>query len=236
MSEIYFVRHGQASFGKDNYDVLSERGIKQSNVLGEYLIKLQLSFDTLYSGEMKRQRDTASHIISVYKEKGLSLPDLQIFSEFNEYNFQAVMLSLLPEMIKDDPSLNEDISNMIEDKKSFQKIFQRAMFRWISGNYDKPDILKWDVFKQRVNSGITRVMDENGSKKKILIFSSGGTLSAIMQMALGLSDEETTRICWQICNASLTKFLYNSQRIILSSFNVTSYLELENQIDLITYR
>ena len=39
MKEIFFVRHGQASFGKENYDQLSELGVEQSKKLGEYLQK-----------------------------------------------------------------------------------------------------------------------------------------------------------------------------------------------------
>jgi len=38
MSEIYFVRHGQASFGSEDYDRLSPLGVRQAQVgLGERL-------------------------------------------------------------------------------------------------------------------------------------------------------------------------------------------------------
>jgi len=36
MSEIFLVRHAQASFGTDNYDELSDIGWQQSRLLGEY--------------------------------------------------------------------------------------------------------------------------------------------------------------------------------------------------------
>ena len=36
MTTIYLVRHGQASFGKSNYDELSENGEAQAKLLGQY--------------------------------------------------------------------------------------------------------------------------------------------------------------------------------------------------------
>lgn len=37
MGTLYLVRHGQASFGADDYDQLSPLGQRQSVRLGEYL-------------------------------------------------------------------------------------------------------------------------------------------------------------------------------------------------------
>ena len=36
MTTIYLVRHGQASFGKSNYDELSQNGEAQATLLGRY--------------------------------------------------------------------------------------------------------------------------------------------------------------------------------------------------------
>ncbi len=36
MTTIYLIRHGQASFGKSNYDELSENGEAQATLLGQY--------------------------------------------------------------------------------------------------------------------------------------------------------------------------------------------------------
>jgi len=38
MGVVLLVRHGQASFGADDYDVLSETGIEQSRMLGRALV------------------------------------------------------------------------------------------------------------------------------------------------------------------------------------------------------
>jgi len=59
VSEIYLLRHGQASFGAEDYDRLSEAGETQARLLGEHLAGLGLEFDAIFSGAMRRQRDTA---------------------------------------------------------------------------------------------------------------------------------------------------------------------------------
>ena len=59
MSEIYFFRHGQASFGEENYDRLSPLGVRQAQVLARYLAKAGKVFDAVYYGEMERQQKTA---------------------------------------------------------------------------------------------------------------------------------------------------------------------------------
>ena len=62
MSEIYFVRHGQASFGTGNYDQLSELGHEQAWLLGEYFREREIRFDHIITGDMVRHRETAEGI------------------------------------------------------------------------------------------------------------------------------------------------------------------------------
>ena len=56
MSVIYLVRHGQASFGTDNYDQLSATGRQQVKLLGAYFAELGEPIDRIYSGALYRQR------------------------------------------------------------------------------------------------------------------------------------------------------------------------------------
>ena len=79
-------------------------------------------------------------------------------------------------------------------------------------------------------------MEENGPKKKIALFTSGGVVSAVMQMALGLSDEDTIRLSWQIRNTSVSILKYSDKRLGLSSFNSVAHLEIRNEAELLTYR
>ena len=59
MGAVYLVRHGQASFGKADYDALSETGFEQARVLGESLRARLPRPDALFTGSLRRHRETA---------------------------------------------------------------------------------------------------------------------------------------------------------------------------------
>ena len=173
MGVIYMVRHGQASFGRDNYDELSEKGFEQSRILARYWLKTGVEADAIYSGEMVRQRDTAKEVMNIWTEAGLALPELQFVKEFNEYNSKALILSHLEDLIREDPSVNEDLKVIYTDKKAFQRIFEKIIAKWSTGTLYKPGIQTWDEFKTTIHSGIRKIMADNGRSKNIVIFTSG---------------------------------------------------------------
>lgn len=236
MGVIYMVRHGQASFGQDNYDELSEKGIEQSRILARYWLKIGVEADAIYSGEMLRQLDTAKEAMKIWSEAGIALPNLQILKEFNEYNSKALILSHLDDLIREDPSVGEDLKVVYTEKKAFQRIFEKIIAKWSTGTLYKPGIQTWDEFKTTIHTGIQKIMADNGRSKNIMIFTSGGAISASVQFALGISDAETIRIAWKIINSSVSKFLYNGERITLIGFNNTAHLDVERDLGLITYR
>ncbi len=236
MSEIYLVRHGQASFGEDNYDKLSPTGIKQSKILARHLAKTGKLFDAIYFGEMERQQKTAQEFINFCSANEFSVPQPFIATEFNEYDSISVWQALLPEMTEEDASLLKDLENLPGDKKAFQRVFEKVMYRWVSGDYNASGIPRWDKFNQRVRRGIDKLVAHHGAKKRLAVFTSGGPISVIIQTALGLSDQKTLAISWQLMNASVTRIKYNSQEIMLAGFNDVTHLELEGDPSLLTYR
>ena len=62
MGHLYLVRHGQASFGAEDYDQLSAMGQQQSVRLGHYWRDKGLTFDTVLTGTLQRQRQTYAAI------------------------------------------------------------------------------------------------------------------------------------------------------------------------------
>lgn len=58
MGTLYLVRHGQASFGADDYDVLSPLGHQQALRLGEYFAAKGMVFDAALTGTLQRQIST----------------------------------------------------------------------------------------------------------------------------------------------------------------------------------
>ncbi len=236
MGVIFLVRHGQASFGEENYDMLSETGILQSRILGDYLAETGLKIDVVYSGKMERQKMTANEAIKSYKRHGKEVPDPVIIDDLGEYDFRGVLLSQVPDMLKEDPSLKRDMDLIYSDMKAFQRIFEGAMLRWVSGRYNKEGVETWEDFAERSVNAVLGIIAEQGRGKNIFVFTSGGIIAATMQKALSLSNEATMRINWQLINSSITRFMYRDEIITLAGFNCIPHLELRKDKTLLTYR
>ncbi|MBU1194042.1 MAG: phosphoglycerate mutase family protein [Proteobacteria bacterium] len=236
MSDIYFIRHGQASFGAQNYDRLSEKGVIQATVLGKHLAELEIKFDAIYFGQMDRQQKTAKGMMDAYQAKGLSVPRPLVDDRFNEYDSEAVWDAQIKWMLEEDPHLLDELNANPLNNAAFQKVFSRLVQRWVSGRFDSQGDVVWSDFKHQVVHGIQSIIDKQGSGKKIAVFSSGGPICAAVQMALGLSDMKAIEISWQVMNASITRFRYGSGQISLTGFNEITHLELTKDRTLLTYR
>jgi broad specificity phosphatase PhoE len=236
MSVIFLVRHAQASFGSDNYDRLSAVGVRQARILAGYWLKMGETFDAVYCGRMQRQLHTAQELVAAYTADGRGLAAPVTTEFFDEYDSTAVWESQIPQMIAADPSLSRDLDRVRSDKKAFQKLFEQAMNRWVAGIGVPADHQRWDQFSQRVRQGLATLMQRHGQGKNLVVFTSGGPISAAIQMAMDLSDQKAMQVSWQIMNASVTRLKYNPRGVVLSGFNEVAHLEMEMDKTLITYR
>ena len=236
MSEIYLVRHGQASFGEKDYDRLSQIGIRQTKLLAQHMLLTKQSFDAIYCGTMVRQKSSARELIECFSKSNFPVPDTLVSPDFDEYDSFSVWDSQIPLMLKEDPALSVTLEKAHTDRKSFQKLFEMVMLRWVSGDYDQKSVSTWADFKKRVINGLSKIMLTHSSGRKIIIFTSGGPVSAVVQCALRLSDEKTIELSWQVLNSSVTRFKYSSKGIMLYGFNDIAHFEKENDRSLITYR
>ena len=237
MGEITFIRHGQASFGKGDYDVLSERGGEQSAILARYIAESGIQYDAAYCGTLKRQQDTADIILRTMKESGAAaLPMLVQDQGFNEYQSDEIMRYYVPLVASEDAAMIPLLEKIFTDRKSFQLIFERVIAKWIAGESSSDSVEGWSKFRQRVDESIKSVISANGRDGNIVVFSSGGVISASVQIATGMSPYEAMRLGWGLVNCSLTRFRYGSSGLILHSFNNYAHFEMNNLRELITYR
>ncbi len=237
MSEIYFIRHGQASFGTSDYDRLSPIGIRQARIVTDHLAHVGMGFDAIYSGCMKRQRDTASPLIEYFKGLQPDSSRLGILPAFDEYDSKALLVARTRISQAPDPMTTTEILALGRNKKAFQAYFSETVNGWLEGRYDEQEgIETWASFCNRVREGVEHLRTHHGSGCRLAVFTSGGPISVVLQMALGLSHRKTVELSWQIMNASLTCIKYNPSGISLSVFNNTTPLLLAGDPALLTYR
>ncbi len=235
MATLYLIRHGQASFGAENYDKLSELGCRQAHVAGEYFRDYGIQFDAVYSGDLSRQRETARLAIASQPQE---VPH-HIDARFNEIKNDEQLKYLLPEVVKRDPKIQALVENNLKASKDYQKLIEAVFNYWVTPACDDARIQSWADFSGGARQALRDVMQEQGSGKTIGIFTSGGTVATLVAQILGLSGEQTYQLYEPIFNCSVTQLFYNGSKVSLSYYNDRSFLQvLGKQLDenLISYR
>ncbi len=236
MSTLYFIRHGQASFGKEEYDELSDTGHRQARILAHYFETMNRRFDAVYTGTLSRHVKTAEAQLSLLREMKAPLPPVIQLEGLNEYPTHDIFPALAPYAIEADPSLAADVASIMKDRKAFQRVFEAVMALWASGNHAVPGLLTWQDFKVRVNQAIDEIMKRDGAGKNVAVYTSGGTISVAVQRTLYLGETGAMKIAEQLINTSVTRFKCTRDRIMMATFNEYAHLERENDEKLITYR
>ncbi|MGH8418980.1 MAG: histidine phosphatase family protein [Pseudomonas sp.] len=236
MGSIYLIRHGQASFGADDYDVLSPTGYRQAEVLGAHLAQLGLRFDRCICGSLFRQRHTAETALAQLDAAGLATPMLETDSAFNEFDAEAVIRALLPAMLPDEPEALEVMRNAAHNRAEFQRLFALIIGRWLGGQHDTPALQSWLAFVEQVQSGLARILDSAGPSDRIAVFTSGGTITALLHLITQMPATQAFELNWQIVNTSLNQLKFRGREVSLASFNSHAHLQLMKAPELITYR
>lgn len=222
MATIYLIRHGQASFGAEDYDKLSELGCRQASVTGEYLADCGIVFDAIYSGDLLRQRETAE-LATASQTAAL---ELQVDSRFNEIQNDQQLKYLVPEVIKTNPVVQSLMERGLSDSKDYQKVIEAVFNYWVSPQCDDARIQSWSDYSEGVRQALHDVMVEQGAGKTVGIFTSGGTIATAVAQVLGLSGEQTYRFYEPIFNCSVSQLFYSGTRVSLSYFNDRSFLQV----------
>lgn len=220
MGVVYLIRHGQASFGKANYDQLSATGVAQSQRLGEALKARLATVDAVYCGTLQRHRDTAHHTLVAMGRKLA----VQERPELNEFDHDEVMIRHTPRYASRALMMAE-LALTLEPRKAFQRFFQQAIQRWVSGAHDAEYSESWPAFQRRSRQAVRDVVAELGGSKTALIFTSGGPITAICQELLHVDDAHAFDLNWVLVNAGVTKLIYGERGLHLSVFNDHSHVE-----------
>ncbi|HTE52095.1 MAG TPA: histidine phosphatase family protein [Kofleriaceae bacterium] len=237
MSTLYLIRHGQASFGAEDYDVLSPRGIEQSRALGRHIAGRPVAVDAIYAGPRRRQLDTARHMAEAAAELGCPAREIAVVPELDEYPAIELFRAWLPRLAAEDGPLARSLGNLAAggappSSESVQAAFEHITHRWARGELDTGDLESFHAFSVRVERGVRSVMAAEGRGRRIALVTSGGPISIAVRLGLGLSEEKTIRLSWVIANASVTELRWRGDELSLFGFNATHHLAP----DLVTFR
>lgn len=206
MGEVYFIRHGQASFGAANYDKLSDLGHKQAEWLGAHLAETVGGFDQIISGNLRRHQETLAGIL-----KSVNHGDCQEDDRLNEMPYFDMERSYCAKTGEKMPSNVYDM----------ERHFTRVMQAWEADEIPTPPE-RYDHFRDRIVDAFQAAAQP---EKRVLLVSSGGPIAVLMRHVLGLEMAAMSEIIIGTANASITRFSVRNDRLRLVQFNAVPHLE-----------
>ncbi|WP_121254200.1 histidine phosphatase family protein [Nocardioides ferulae] len=227
MGVVLLVRHGQASFGADDYDVLSETGWAQGRLLGEWLAARGVAPDVVVRGDMRRHRETAESLLA---GAGWETP-LEVDAGWDEFDHLGVVAA--------DAALHGPAGELPHDRREFQRLFEQATARWAAAEEGVAYPETYAGFVARVRGALGRACARAGKGGTVAVVTSGGPIAAAAAALVDPTgdDQAVTARLWSrfntvVVNSSLTRVVVGSTGARLLTFNEHPHLEGEH----LTYR
>lgn len=225
MGTLYLVRHGQASFGAQDYDNLSALGKQQSVRLGEYWRERGLSFDAVLTGTLRRHAQTWAGIC---EGAGISTPALQ-WPGLNEYDSEAVIAAIHPQPLEKPKTQAEEP----ELYRHHFRLLRDGLTQWMNGVVSPQGMPSYPEFLAGVTSALDHIRQNFDGN--VLIVSSGGPIATAVGHVLGTTPETTIELNMRIRNSSVTEFAFTRKRHTLLTYNTLPHLEHADHASWITY-
>lgn len=228
MITLLSVRHAQASFDADHYDLLSPRGEQQADRLGQFLAgDPEFGFDRVVCGEMHRHRQTLAAIELAFERCGRSLPTARFDIDFNEFDHGAVIEAYLAEF----PDHPEYAGRMPakSDRSSVAKFLTAALHCWALGLLEHRLSEGWHAFGIRVARARQRLLTEAKSGERILLVSSGGVIARLAQASLEVSDARTIDFNLSLMNSAISEFVWRDEVLHMRSWNTLPHLSAHTE-------
>lgn len=221
MGTLHLVRHGQASFGADDYDQLSAIGERQCVRLGRYFNQRGLRFEAVLTGGLRRHAQSLAGIA-----QGLSgTPQPLVWPGLDEYDGQAVIAAIHPA-----PLPRPDTPELF--RRHF-RLLREGLAQWMAGNTSPAGMPSYADFVAGVRGALEHVRRE--FEGDVLLVSSGGPISTAIGQVLGTPSATTIELNMRIRNSAVTEFMFTAQRHTLLTFNTLPHLDRAEDAALITY-
>ena len=221
MATLYLVRHGQASFGADNYDQLSELGYRQALRLGQYLREAGVVFEASITGTLMRQVQTHAGICEGLGQslQALALPAL------NEYDSHALIEAVHPQ-----PLPRPDTP---ERYRQHFRLLRQALQAWVAGTLAPRGMPSFAQWSQGIRAALDHVRQNH--QGPVLLVSSGGPIATAVAQVIEAAPNSWIELNLRIRNASVTQFEFSPKRHSLLTYNTLPHLDGPAYADWVTY-
>lgn len=229
MSTLLLIRHGQATPFEDDTDRLSPLGERQAQAVGEFLAASGIVPNRVVHGPLVRQTRTA--LLAGEMAAGDGWPAAEVLPGLAEYDGDGLIRLLAPKLAEQDAAfaaLFQDAEALRENElpdrnRAFQKMLERLLDVYLSGELGHPEVESWADFRARVRAALKNILGGEGGST-VLAFTSGGVIGSVVAGVLDAPESAALKLNWRVRNASVTRLTFGAGRVSLDSFNETGHL------------
>jgi len=225
MPTVLLVRHGQASFGAADYDVLSELGRDQADIVAASLAERGYRPARLLSGTLRRQQETAAAF------RALGAPAFEVEPRWDEFNTDDVLTHHSDSSLR----IQGDGAGETLTNRGFQAALEPALAEWVAHAERSPTSQTWPQFSGAGTAALGDLAADLGPGETAVIVTSGGAIAAVVGALLGAPAEVFAALNRTLVNAGVTKIAIGAGGTNVLSVNDHSHLELVDR-ELVTYR
>jgi broad specificity phosphatase PhoE len=211
MSQLILLRHGQAAFGAERYDQLSELGLRQAQAAGRHWAAQGTRFTRVIIGPRRRHRLTAQAAIDPL---GLKLGDA-VEPALDEFADGSTILA---------SARARAGAAEAPDQRTLLQQYGKEIEAWAAGEVEIPGTPTARAFRTGIADWLGTLTTESEPDQNVLAVTSGGVIAAAFTELMGLPDREIGTLMRRIRNASLTEVLFSRGRMSLLSFNCAAHL------------
>jgi broad specificity phosphatase PhoE len=215
MPVIHLVRHGQASFGADDYDKLSDLGSEQAEVVGEVLARRGLRDPVVVSGTLNRQRDTAAVVMGTAGIAGEPRND----ARWNEYDLMD-LLERYPAPTGSAPETTQEL----------QRLLDPALEAWI----DDLEADDWRSFSAGAAEALADLRTQSPGRDAVVV-TSGGVMAAVCGALLSAPAAGIVALNRVAVNGAISTLIAGGAGVSLLTFNDHAHFTGERR-SMLTYR
>ncbi|TWG98160.1 broad specificity phosphatase PhoE [Nocardioides sp. J9] len=227
MGVLLLVRHGQASFGADDYDVLSEAGWEQGRALGRWLAAHGPTPGAVVHGGMRRHRETWEAMVE--GASSADGPRLEQASTVDEDWAEFDHLAVLARHAE----LTGVVMDHGVDRRAFQEHFEVSTGHWAAAGPDAGYPEPYDAFLTRARRALDAAAALPGPA---VVVTSGGVIAALAALLVVPEGADVgpvwARFNTVIANTSVTRVIVGATGARLLTFNEHPHVPRE----MVTYR
>ena len=188
LNAVYITRHGQANTGArdhSDYDKLSPLGHQQAKWLGEFFIANGMKFNRIYSGNLRRQQQTAQCI-------KISGAEYVIDDRLDEFDYFG---------------LSHDIETRIgipypETQEEFKEYLLQMIILWKNKKFSS-HLETYENFHDRI---LSVVHDLSARGDSALLVSSSGVIASLVASLLNVPLNDQPKLFLSVSHTCLNRF------------------------------